>query len=127
MPAFEGVFGVLLQHILYLLLPVDDGGCTRGQIRSWRLTFQDVGLVLAGGAVAVGHVGGRQGQQRGALDLPHRDVGVRQERMEFLHQVLAHQIRQVHLVERVAQDRKEHLLKIQGSVTTEEINALRGI
>lgn len=69
-----------------------------------------MGLVLGGGALAVCHVRGRQGQQGAALHLADGHVGVGEERVELLHQVLAHEVGEVHLVQGVVQDGKEHLL-----------------
>jgi hypothetical protein len=93
----ESVLGVLLEHVLDLLLPVDDG------------SFQDVSLVLGRGALRRGHVAGGKGQQGAALDLANGDVGVSQELVELVHQVLADKVRPANLVHGVAEHGKEHL------------------
>ena len=81
-----------------------------------KLTLEDVGLVLAGGAVTVCNVRWGQGQQGLTLDLADGHVGVREERMEFLHKILGNQVGEVDLVEGVVQDREENFLK------TEKVN-----
>lgn len=72
----ERVLGILLEYVLDLFLPVNDGG------------FEDVGLVLAGGAVGVGNVLWGKGKKSLALNLTDGHVSVGKEAVELLHKVL---------------------------------------
>ena len=85
------------------------------KLKPLNLTFKYVGLIFAGGTLAVGGVGGRQRQEGPALHLAYGHVGVGKERVELLHEVLADEVRQIHLVEWVAQNRQKDLLKRQVS------------
>jgi len=69
-----------------------------------------VGLVLGGGTLTVSNVLGRQWQQSAAFHLTDGHVSVSEERVELLHKVLADQVREVDLVEGVAQHGQEDLL-----------------
>ena len=69
-----------------------------------------MGLVLAGGTVAVCNVRWGQGKQGLALNLADSHVGVREEGMEFLHKILTYQVREVDLVKGVVQDGEENFL-----------------
>ena len=73
------------------------------KLKPLNLTFKHVSLVFAGGAFAVGGVGGGKREKRSALDLADGHVSVSKESVELLHQVLADKVRQVHLVQRVAE------------------------
>ena len=94
----ESILGVLLEHVLDLLLPMDDR------------SFQDVRFVLRRSALRGGHVARGKGQKGAALDLANGDVGVSQELVEFVHQVLGDEVRPANLVHGVAEHGKEHLL-----------------
>jgi hypothetical protein len=82
---------------------------------SQKLTFKHVGLVFAGCAFTVGGVSGWKWEESSSLDLANGNVGVGEEGVELLHQVLADEVRQVNLVERVAKYGQEDLLKYQVS------------
>lgn len=81
------------------------------KLNSQRLTFKHVGLVFAGSAFAVGGVSWWKGEESSAFDLTNRYVGVGEESVEFLHKVLADEVWKVDLVERVAENGQENLLK----------------
>lgn len=69
----------------------------------YQLTFKDMGFIFGGGALTVGCVRGRKRQQGTAFDLANGYVGVGEEGVELVHQVLAYKVGQVHLIEGVAQ------------------------
>lgn len=96
--ALERVLGVLLEDVLDLLLPVNNGG------------FKSVSLIFGRAAVRLSHIGGRERQESLTLNLTHSDVGVGEEAVELLHEVLGDKFAQVNLVEWVVEDGKEHFL-----------------
>lgn len=69
-----------------------------------------MGLVFAGGALAVGGVRRGKGQQSPALNLADGYVGVSEESVELFHEVFADQVRKVYLIEGVAQHGQKNLL-----------------
>ena len=76
----QGVLWVLLQHILDLLGPVVDS------------VLQKCGLILAGCFLTGGDIVGWQRQKCSAFDLTDGDVGVGQEDVESIHQILGHKV-----------------------------------
>ena len=94
----EGLLGVLAKLSLDLLGPVADG------------TLEHRSLVLRAGLLVLGDIGGRQGQRGLTLHQPERHLGVGEELVELVHQVLANQVGPADLVERVAQNGQENFL-----------------
>lgn len=82
------------------------------KLKLFKLTFKDMGLVFAGGALAVGGVRRGKGQQSPALNLADGYVGVSEESVELFHEVFADQVRKVYLIEGVAQHGQKNLLKV---------------
>jgi hypothetical protein len=94
----EGLLGVLTELSLDLFGPVADSVLEHG------------GLVLGRGLLRLGHVRGGQRQGSPALDQAEGDLGVGEELMELLHEVLADQVGPADLVEGVSQNGKEDFL-----------------
>jgi len=90
--ALEGALGILLEHVLDLLGPVSNG------------LLEETTLVLARRLLRGGDIVRREWQLRAALDLTNGDVGVGQEDMELVHEILGNELRHVHDIEGVAED-----------------------
>ena len=58
----------------------------------------------------MGHIRGRERKKSLSLNLTHSDVGVGEETVELLHEVLGDKFAQVDLVEWVVEDGEEHFL-----------------
>ena len=102
--ALEGALRILLQHILDLLGPVGNG------------LLEETTLVLARRFLRGGDIVRREWQLRAALDLTNGDVGVSQEDMELVHEILGNELRHVHDVEGVSEDREVDLVTEQVEV-----------
>lgn len=102
--AFEGALRILLQHVLDLLGPMGNG------------LLEETTLVLARRLLRRGDIVRRQRQLRAALDLTNGDVGVRQEDVELVHEILGNELRHVHDVERIAKNRQIDLVTEQVEV-----------
>ena len=87
----ECALWVLLEHILDLPSPVDDG------------TLEELGFVLARGLLAGSNIIWWSWQESTSLDLTDGDVGVGQEDVELVHQVLGNEVGPSHHVEWVAE------------------------
>ena len=94
----ECALWVSLEHLLDLLAPVDDG------------SLEQLGLVLAGGLLAGGDIIGREREKGSALHLTDGDVGVGEEPVELVHEILGDKVGPAHHVKRVAEDWHEHLV-----------------
>jgi hypothetical protein len=95
----ERVFGVLLEDVLDLTAPLDNG------------VLEDDGLVL--GRSSVGGSDVTLGKRKDGLSLDQTDGDhcVCKEAVELVHEVLAHQVTPSNLVEGVAENGKEYTLK----------------
>jgi len=82
--------------------------------------LEEATLVLARRLLRRGDVVRRERQLRAALHLTNGDVGVRQEDVELVHEVLGNELRHVHDVQRVA----EHG---QVDLVTQEEQVLEGL
>jgi hypothetical protein len=98
---FEGTLGVLLEDVLDLARPVDDG------------QLEELRLVLARGLLAGCDIIRRLGKEGSALNLTNSYVGVSQENMELVHQILGDQVGPPHHVQGVAEDWQVNLVTYQ--------------
>lgn len=87
----ECALWVLLEHILDLPSPVDDG------------TLEELGFVLARGLLAGSNIIWWSWQESTSLNLTDGDIGVGQEDVELVHQVLGNEVGPSHHVEWVAE------------------------
>jgi len=87
----ECALWVLLEDILDLSSPVDDG------------TLEELGFVLARGLLAGSNIIWGSWEEGTSLDLTDGDVGVGQEDVELVHQVLGNEVGPSHHVEWVAE------------------------
>jgi hypothetical protein len=90
--ALQSRLGVLLKDILDLSGPVRDG------------LLQKVTLILGGRLLGGGYIVGRQWKLGSAIDVTDGDVGVGQENVELVHQILGDELGHVHHVVRVAEN-----------------------
>ena len=95
---FEGSLRVLTELSLDLLGPMANGRLENG------------GLILGRGLLGLSHVGGRQGQTCSTLDQAQGHLGVGQELVEVVHQILAHQVGPADLVKGVSKNGQENVL-----------------
>lgn len=100
----ERALWVLLEHILDLSGPVDDGA------------LEELGFVLTRGLLAGSYIIWRLGQHGTSLDLTDGDIGVGQEDVELVHQVLGDEVGPSHHVEWVAEDGQVDLVTEQEEI-----------
>jgi hypothetical protein len=90
--ALQCRLGVLLKDVLDLSGPVGDSLLQKGT------------LILGGRLLGGGYIVGRQRKLGSAIDVTDSDVGVGQENVEIVHQILRNELRHVHHVVRVAKN-----------------------
>jgi len=100
----QSALWVSLQDLLDLLRPVDDG------------TFEQLGFVLAGSLLTRGHIIWWKGKECSSFHLADGDVGVSEETVELVHEILGHEVGPPKHVEWVAHDWHEDLVTDQVEV-----------
>ena len=94
----QGGLRVLLQHVLDLAGPGDDGA------------LKDVSLVLVALVVISGDVRCWQREESSSLHLPDCDVNLAQEEVEFIHEVLRNKVAPSNLILGVAKNGVEDIV-----------------